>query len=94
MFKIKPICEECGRSEASSFSFIRETEPFKGNWKFICDCTANDEDYYIQINKFFSNPSASVDWMGHMQEKTWMNWQNFMEMMSRFRKATGSYGSL
>ena len=95
MFKTKPMCEECGTNEATSFSFIgNNPESFEGNWKFVCECTIDNEDYYIPINSFFANPPAAVDWMAHMQEKSWMDWNNFMEMMNRFRKATNSFGAL
>lgn len=95
MFKKKPICELCSQNEATSFSFIAtSSDPSIGDWKFVCECTSDEEDYYIPIKSFFSKPPAAVDWMAHMHEKSWMNWSNFMEMMHRFRKATDSYGAL
>lgn len=95
VFKKKPICEECGKEEAVSFSFIEEDSATgEGQWKFCCECTSGQEAYYIQFDRFFSKPSAQVDWMAHMNEKTWMDWKNFMDMMKRLRDATDSYGSL
>lgn len=95
MFKKTPICEECGKGEAVSFSFVGEYSPIgKGHWKFCCECTESTESRFIQIDQFFSSPSATVDWMAHMHEKTWMDWNDFMNMMTRFREATGSNTSL
>jgi len=88
------MCEVCSKNEATSFSFIlTDAESFQGDWKFACECTTENEKYYIQLKDFFANPSSSVDWMAHMHEKSWMDWNNFMEMMDRFRKATDSYGA-
>jgi hypothetical protein len=91
MFKKKPICEMCGKNEATSFSFIwRDQEASEGDWKFVCECTASSVRYFIPISDFFSRPAATVDWLAHMHEKSWMDWRNFMEMMYRLRKATDS----
>ena len=93
MFKTKPICELCGKNEATSFSFfVDDSKSYSSNWKFVCECTADNERYAILIQRFFSNPSSTVDWMAHMHEKDWMDWNNFMDMMTRFRAATDSYG--
>lgn len=95
IFKKTPICEVCGKQEATSFSFIEEDpETGEGHWKFCCECTSDHENYYIQFDRFFSNPAAAVDWMSHMSEKSWMDWNDFMNMMTRFREATDSYNAL
>lgn len=96
MFKRKPICEECGQNEAtflSFFSFPFDADPSKDVWKFVCECTTKRKIYSIPIENFFANPPATVDWMAHMNEKTWMNWNDFMNMMERFREATESFGA-
>ena len=93
MFKQKPICEECGKNEATSFSFFPlDSDPMKGEWKFVCDCTIESEDYYIAIKDFLGNPQAAVNWMAHMNKKTWMGWNDFMNMITRFREATNCFG--
>jgi len=95
MFKEKPICEACGQNEAISFSFFPfDSDSSKGEWKFVCECTSETEDYYIPIKDFFANPPAAVGWMAHMNEKTWMDWSDFMNMMERFCEVTDSYGTL
>lgn len=95
MFNKKPICEVCGKNEATSFSFIIfDQEIERGDWKFVCECTRDNEDYYIEIKDLFATPPKTVDWLAHMHEKPWMDWRNFMEMIKRFRQATDSYFSL
>lgn len=93
-FKTAPMCEECKTHEATSFTCILgESPPEKNHWRFTCDCTSERDDYYIQFDRFFANPPAVVDWMAHMHEKLWMDWSDFMEMMTRFRAATDSFGA-
>jgi hypothetical protein len=89
MFSEKPMCEICVADEATSFSYIPDnTSDPTGEWKFVCDCTKEIEDYYIYIEDFFSIPPVTVDWMAHMHEKNWMDWGDFMDMMTRFKIAT------
>lgn len=93
MFTKTPTCEVCNQKAATTFAFL-ETEPPEGDWKFCCECTTDEESYYILIEKFFSRPAVAVDWLAHMHEKSWMDWKNFMNMIHRFRDATGSLGAL
>jgi hypothetical protein len=82
-----PQCEVCGNEPATSFSWFKDD----GTWKFCGDCTRETETYYIQFNSIFKSPSSTVDWLAHMHEKNWMNWQVFGDMMHRFRAATDSF---
>lgn len=84
-FRKAPLCEKCGKAEAISFSLI------KGKWMFTCMCTADNESYYIELDRFFRSPASTVDWLAHMSEKPWMDCHDFMEMMHRFRGATNSF---
>jgi protein-arginine kinase activator protein McsA len=96
IFKKKPLCEECGDNEATAFVFIPsiEGDHHQGSWKFCCTCTSEDERYDINIEHFFRSPACTVDWLAHTNGKRWVNWPDFMDMMSRFRHATDSYGSI
>lgn len=85
-FKKKPMCEVCRLEEATSFSYFKN-----GGWKFTGACTVDTERYYIELYRFFNSPSSTTDWLAHMDEKTWMDWKDFMSMMHRFRKATDSF---
>lgn len=86
-FDKTPICEVCNKEPATSFSYFQN----RNKWLFCGQCTTKEEDYYIELRRFFNNPSATVDWLAHMQEKNWMNWPDFMDMMHRFRDATRSF---
>jgi hypothetical protein len=89
-----PMCEVCGKERATSFSSISQDASRITDWKFCGKCTSNTEDYYILIEEFFDSPGSTVDWLAHMHEKTGMDWGSFMDMMHRFRGATGSFGKL
>lgn len=99
MFDKKPMCEICGNKKATHFTLERPDTcsdaiiKAEGRWRFVCQ---HEEDYNefanISIESFFKSPSATVDWMAHTHEKDWMNWDNFMDMIHRFRKSTGSFG--
>lgn len=65
-----------------------------GNWMFTCECTSDHEHYYVMLTDFFKTPASTVDWLAHLHHKPWMNWENFNQMMFRFRKATNSFNSL
>ena len=88
-FPREPVCEVCKKEGAYSFSFLS-----KGDvpcWKFTGECTNGREEYYIVFEKFFNSPAATVDWLAHLQEKSWMDWQDFGLMFWRFRQATESF---
>ena len=85
-WKIKPLCEVCRLEPATSFSFVDK------RWVFVGNCTSDSERYYIEFKRLFRSPAATVDWLAHMHEKNWMDWDSFMDMLTRFRQATESFG--
>ena len=95
LFKTTPTCEHCKTNDANSFVlFGRKDDLSNGKWKYLCGCTPDSEAYVIELDRFFSKPAATVDWLAHMHEKTWINWKDFMDMMTRFRKASESFHAL
>ncbi len=76
-----PMCEACGKHEAISFSVI------KGEWKFTCHCTENEEQFFVYFEDFFDSAAANVKWISHLTFQPWMDWQDFGDMMYRFREA-------
>jgi hypothetical protein len=99
MFRKEPKCEICKKKKATHFTLERpdttDHEEIKedGNWRFVCAEEENyNEMYHCSIDDFFKSPIDTVDWMAHLHEKGWMNWDNFMDMIYRFRKETNGYG--
>ena len=90
-FPKEPMCEACGDAPATSFSYFK-SHPHK--WRFTCQCTSNSETYYVMLDRIFSSPASTVDWLAHLNEKPWVDWPAFMKMMDRFRSATGSFNQL
>ena len=93
-FDKTPECEVCQKEHATSFSSMNTEAGRITEWRFCGPCTSNYEDYYILIDDFFDSPASTVDWLAHMHEKEGMDWQSFMEMMHRFRRATRSFNKL
>lgn len=92
MFNKKPMCEVCKKNEAISFSLESEWQPnfesYKrtGKWQFTCECNEENEQRHIRIDSFFKNPMETVDSLAHYHQKGFVNWDDFMNMMVRFRK--------
>lgn len=86
-FDKEPTCELCGQKPAEEFVYTIHKE-----WKFSCyDCAEDCYIYPITVDRFFASPAATVDWIAHLSQKNWMQWDDFAKMIRRFRDATGSY---
>jgi hypothetical protein len=90
-FKKVPVCEECGREPAVSFSFFRDADEEMGHWRFVGYCTNDLEIYWLWIGEFFMSPAETVDAIAHLSQKTWAQHADFARMIIRFRKATDSF---
>lgn len=97
IFNKKPMCEICKKKEAISFSLQSEWQgspsnyKHTGKWQFTCECNEKKEHRHIVIEDFFKSPSETVDQLAHYHGKEIMNWDNFMDMMIRFRKEINGY---
>lgn len=93
-FYKSPMCEICRERQALVFEFYPDaytTAPIHG-WCFTCaECNECDSKYWFYIGNFFQSPASTVDWLAHIHGKPWMDWSGFMDMMNRFREATGSF---
>lgn len=97
-FNENPACEECKKKIATCFVFkdkyVKENE-YRMKCYFFCDkCQNESNPYWIGFDDFFNDTASIIDWLAHMEEKTWFDEKDFFEMMRRFRKATDSYGGL
>lgn len=92
-FPQKPTCEQCDGRTAECF-VATKVNSGKAEWQFLCMFCSQDHGYPIEIHRLFHSPASTVDWLAHMDEKGWMQWDNFMEMMGRFREATQSYNKI
>lgn len=74
-------CEVCGERKPISFSWIGE------EWKFTCECTSEQEQYFIYLEDFFTNSVSTIFWLVQLRGKKWMDWGSFGLMMLRFQRA-------
>ncbi|MBI4528140.1 MAG: hypothetical protein HY695_30475 [Deltaproteobacteria bacterium] len=82
-----PPCEICGKTPATSFSWFQkynDESGLSGEWKFVCACTSGFETYYVEFESFFSSPAETASWLAHLRGKSWMDWNDFANMMRRF----------
>ena len=85
-YENRPWCEVCGESRATAFSFfIKDNSLTKKGWKFCCRCAAKIEDYYIEIEEYFSGQGYIEYYGAQLKNKTWFDRQDFKRMKSRFR---------
>ena len=68
-------------------------EPSTGEWLFVCkDAPDLPGDYCIKVADIFKSPAAFVDWIAHLNEKTWFDPNKFADFFTRLRKANNLYG--
>lgn len=93
-FGFKALCEECGKDEATCFVFPPE-ETFCPHCFFWCDkCQNKTNPYWMGFEDFFGNDAGMIDWMAHIQEKTWFDHLDFFRMMKRLRKASKCFNKI
>ena len=65
-----------------------------GEWAFLCvDAPEHPDDYSIPVDSFIESPEELVDWMAHLNEKTWFDAKKFADFFTRFRKQNNLQGS-
>ncbi len=66
-----------------------------GEWSFVsAEAPEQHGDYNIPVASIVKSPEALVDWIAHMNEKTWFSPKKFADFFTRFRKENDLFGSL
>ena len=66
-----------------------------GQWSFVnVDADEYISDYNFPITDLIKSPEALVDWMAHLDDKTWFDPYTFFEFFKRFRKDNHLYNCL
>lgn len=87
-------CERTDRKVLLSEGFF-VAYPGTGEWSFISvDAPEQHGDYWIAVQDIVKSPEALVDWMAHLNEKSWFNAKKFADFFTRFRKENNFFGSL
>jgi len=85
------ICERTGKDILLEDGFL-VASPKDGEWSFISvDAGELPGDYCIKLSDLLKSPQAFTDWMGHLNEKTWLEPTKFFDFWSRFRRANNLY---
>jgi hypothetical protein len=90
LFDKEPMCEICGKEKADSFSNYGQQSGIP-DWRFVGNCQNNAMAYHVEFEGFFESPAEMDNWVDHLTGKGWIG-LDFLDMMLRLLKATGSYG--
>lgn len=88
-FPTKPLCELCGEEPANCLSRVAKDEDGSDlHWRFVGDCARENEQYDIPFSDFFGGAYATVQWISQLAAKSWMDWDDFAQMMKRLHAAS------
>lgn len=69
--------------------------PLTGDWSFTSiDAPQNATDYNIPVSSICKSPASLVDWLAHLNEKSWFDSAKFMDFFKRFRQKNKLFDSL
>ena len=83
-------CESCGRQTDFMAGFF-SCDSHKQRWSFECS-TCPSIGYVVAVNRFFSSPGGTVDWIAHLSEKRWFNAGEFVKFIHWVRGAASGEG--
>lgn len=87
-------CERTGKIIPLSEGFF-VADHTSGEWSFVsADAHEIHGDYPISVDDICKSPEAFVDWIAHLNEKTWFSANKFVAFFTRFRDENDLYGSL
>lgn len=67
---------------------------YSGEWNFLSTAAPDDaSDYNIDVERMMKSPSALVDCIAHLSEKTWFSADKFVAFFCKFRKDNNLYSS-
>lgn len=88
------ICERTGHEILLTDGFF-VANPVTGEWSFVSvDAPDQSTDYNVAASEIVKSPEALVDWIAHLNEKTWFDAKKFADFFSRFREENKLFGSL
>ena len=87
-------CERTGHPILLSDGFL-VANAATGDWSFLSlDAEEESYNYYIAIAELTKSPEALVDWMAHLNEKSWFKQPKFFDFFERFRRENNLFGAL
>ena len=80
-------CERTGRKISLIEGFF-VADSSTGEWSFVSiDAPEMHNDYSIPVDDIVKSPEEWVDWIAHLNEKTWFDAKKFLDFFTRFRSA-------
>lgn len=87
-------CDRTGKLIKLSEGFLA-ADTSTGEWSFVCsDAPEIHGEYATQITRLILSPEVLVDWMAHLNEKSWFSAQKFLDFFTRFRKENNLFGAI
>ena len=87
-------CERTGNEILLSDGFF-VADTATNEWSFeSIDAPENSGDYNIAVSSLTKSPEAFIDWMAHLEEKTWFNANKFISFFTRLRANNNLFNSL
>lgn len=70
-------------------------DPKTGEWYFLSkDAPEEVGDYNVPVAELLKSPETFVDWMAHLNEKSWFRPKEFFQLFDRLRSENNLYGHL
>lgn len=90
----KAVCERTNEAVfLSQGAFV--ADPGTGEWSFVSVQAPEEHgDYAVPVSAIVKSPEALVDWLAHLNEKTWFDPKKFIDFFTRFREANKLFQSL
>lgn len=87
----KARCDRTGNTIFLKDGFFT-ANPLTGEWQFVSkDAPENSADYNIHVGDLVKSAESLVDWLAHVNEKTWFKSDLFFKFFTRFRKDNALY---
>lgn len=87
-------CEGTGNEISLAEGFL-VADVFTGQWKFVSiSAPERPSDYSVRLRELVKSPEALVDWLAHLDEKTWFDPAKFFAFFTRLRRDNKLFGSL
>lgn len=87
-------CERTGQEVPLNDGFFAANRS-TGEWSFVCiDAPELSDEYNIRVAHIVKSPEALIDWIAHLNEKTWFDAKKFCDFMTRCRRSNELYGVL
>ena len=87
---MKVKCERTGKLIEIKDGFFASPN-HSGDWEFVDRDAPSHNDYNIKVSDLTQTPEALIDWLAHLNEKTWFDPKKFFDFIQDFRNRNGIF---